>query len=304
MITLPNDIYLATRLSRDSVTLCGHTDPVLSANFSNDGMLVVSGSSDRSIKIWHSVTGECVKTLIGHTKSISACQFSPDNTQILSGSDDKTLRIWDVQTGQIIRVFEGHHSWINCCTYSKDGSQIVSGSHGGEIKIWENDTGKCVKTINTDDSVFSCCFYLHEYVITSGYNSIKIYSTITGECITKLVETNTRGVYFSFCTSPNGLFMAYSNNNDIVITNTSTDSRIFLNHSRAACNFSPDSKLIISCGDPNIIKIWDIATGVCIKSYFIHETLIRGCNFSPDGTRIISYSADKTIVVSEFRNNL
>ena len=52
--------------------------------------LIVSGSSDKSIKIWDAERGECLKTLEGHSGSIQSVAFSSDNKLILSGSEDKS----------------------------------------------------------------------------------------------------------------------------------------------------------------------------------------------------------------------
>jgi mitochondrial division protein 1 len=68
--------------------------------------LLVSGSLDRSIRIWDltrretnnedesSMMGTCVKLLNGHDGSITALQIN--DTHVVSGAEDRTLRIWSM----------------------------------------------------------------------------------------------------------------------------------------------------------------------------------------------------------------
>lgn len=56
---------------------------------------IASGSSDHTVKVWDTATGEQTLTLKGHEGPVHSVAFSPDDTQILSGSQDGTVRIWD-----------------------------------------------------------------------------------------------------------------------------------------------------------------------------------------------------------------
>ena len=73
-------------------TLIGHTDWINTVCIL-DNDKIVSGSHDKTIKIWNSNTGECIKTLTGHTSFVnSVCILN--NDKIVSGSHDKTIKIW------------------------------------------------------------------------------------------------------------------------------------------------------------------------------------------------------------------
>jgi len=77
-------------------TLKGHSDWVLSVAFSPDGKRIVSGSYDKTLKIWDAVSGEELQTLKGHRDPVLSVAFSPDGKRVASGSSDLTVRIWDI----------------------------------------------------------------------------------------------------------------------------------------------------------------------------------------------------------------
>lgn len=60
---------------------------------------VITGSFDKTSKIWNVETGQCLATLWGHTREVVCAQFSPENDYIATASMDHTARIYDVNTG-------------------------------------------------------------------------------------------------------------------------------------------------------------------------------------------------------------
>ncbi len=72
--------------------------------------MIVSGSWDRTIRIWNAITCECIKVLKGHFKEIWSVSLY--DTMIISGSGDKTIRIWDATTGNCINVIKGHTDFV------------------------------------------------------------------------------------------------------------------------------------------------------------------------------------------------
>ena len=56
----------------------GHTSWVRSVAFSPDGETIVSGSEDRTVRLWNAATGEHLRTLRGHTNPVYSVTFSPE----------------------------------------------------------------------------------------------------------------------------------------------------------------------------------------------------------------------------------
>lgn len=74
----------------------GHNNDVLSVSFSADNRQIVSGSRDRTIKLWNTL-GDCKFTITdkGHTEWVSCVRFSPNpqNPVIVSAGWDKLVKV-------------------------------------------------------------------------------------------------------------------------------------------------------------------------------------------------------------------
>lgn len=89
--------------------LTGHAGGVVALAFSPDERLLVSGSYDKTVRIWDTETGRDVfGALEGHTGMVGAVAFSQHGRQVASGSHDSTIRVWDAATGRSQQPFEGH----------------------------------------------------------------------------------------------------------------------------------------------------------------------------------------------------
>jgi WD40 repeat protein len=113
------------------LVLKGHEDSVRSVAFSPDGTRIVSGSGDKTLRLWDVSSGQSIGApLQGHEGSVMSVAFSPDGTRIVSGSGDKTQRLWDAKSGQPIGApLQGHENPVSSVAFSPDGTRIVSASY-------------------------------------------------------------------------------------------------------------------------------------------------------------------------------
>ncbi|CCA69788.1 related to WD40-repeat protein (notchless protein) [Serendipita indica DSM 11827] len=125
-------------------TLRGHEGGVWAIRFSPDGARIVSGSDDKTVRLWDTDTGQPLgEPLRGHEGVVWAVGFSPDSSRIVSGSSDSTIRLWNADTGQPLgEPLRGHERWVWAVGFSPDGLRIVSGSDDKTIRLWDADTGQ------------------------------------------------------------------------------------------------------------------------------------------------------------------
>jgi WD40 repeat protein len=117
--------------------LKGHKDAVTSAAFSPDGTKVVTGSRDRTFRVWDAITGVVTDLVQGHEGAVNSAAFSPDGMRVVTASGDKTARVWDVSTGAEIAVLKGHEDEVNSAAFSSDGTKVVTASDDNTVRVWD-----------------------------------------------------------------------------------------------------------------------------------------------------------------------
>lgn len=87
---------------------------------------VATGSRDKTIKLWNTENGSCIKTLSGHGNWIRALVFHPDGRYLFSASDDKSIKVWDLESeGRCCRTIDDAHShFVTCLRWGLSTSQV------------------------------------------------------------------------------------------------------------------------------------------------------------------------------------
>lgn len=78
------------------MVIAAHSGGVRTVDVSTDGGFILSGSEDKSLKIWRWANRKFESSLIGHKHWVNSARFSPDGRLVVSGSYDKTVKIWDI----------------------------------------------------------------------------------------------------------------------------------------------------------------------------------------------------------------
>ncbi|EMD36490.1 hypothetical protein CERSUDRAFT_156165 [Gelatoporia subvermispora B] len=288
----------------------GHTGAVVSVAFSPDGTRVVSGSQDRTVRIWNAQTGDLLMDpLEGHNHTVTCVTFSPHGMHIVSGSHDATIRLWNARTGDLVmNALKGHSKGVLCVAFSPDGTQIVSGSDDCTLILWDARSGKpLVNAFEGHTGAVNSVMFSQDgkqVVSCSDDETIRLWNVKLGKEVMEPLSGHGDRVC-SVAFSPNGTqIVSGSDDRTIRLWDARTGAPIIgplagHNDSIFSVAFSLDGTQIVSGSADKTIQLWDVATGCPVMQPFEghsnHVCIICSVAISPDGTQIISGSMDTTL---------
>ncbi len=142
----------ALRVLRQSVLLLSHAQWDNAVAITNDGRCVLSGSHERTLKLWDLRTGELVRSFAGHTDFVHAVALAPDDRHALSGSSDQTVRLWELATGRLLHAFTGHGGRVIAVAFCPDGRYALSGSSDRTLRLWDLKEQTCRAMVPLESS--------------------------------------------------------------------------------------------------------------------------------------------------------
>ena len=135
-----------------------HKKCINAMDISSGGGLGVSSSSDESLCIWDTGSGDILRTLNGHAGEVNCCKFFPSGVVVLTGGMDTQLKIWSAEDGKCARTLnKSHKSRILDIDFVERGRNIVSCSRDGSVCLWECGSGSCIDTIVDERSEVNSC---------------------------------------------------------------------------------------------------------------------------------------------------
>ncbi len=272
-----------------------HSDSVVSVAFSPDGKTIVTGSWDKTVKLWN-LEGKEIQTFKGHSSNVVSVAFSPDGKTIVTGSWDKTVKLWNLE-GKEIQTLKGHSDSVSSVAFSPDGKTIVTGSRDNTIKLW-NLEGKELQTLKGhSDSVWSVAFSPDGKTIAtgSGDRTVKLWNLEGKEFQTfKGHSSNVNSVAFS----QDGKTIATgSDDKTVKLWNLEgKEIQTLKGHSDSVSSvaFSPDGKTIATGSGDKTVKLWNLE-GEEIQTLGGHSVQVVSVAFSPDGKTIATGSLDDPV---------
>ncbi|KAH0826315.1 WD40-repeat-containing domain protein [Lanmaoa asiatica] len=123
-----------------------HSASVIVLAFSQNSLLVASGSADATVHVWDVSSRSLKHSLAYHEGPILCLWFSPSDGLIASGSDDTSITTSDAHSGQRVCRFQGHTDKINSVSFSPDSRRIASASDDRTVRLWDTQTGTCLRT--------------------------------------------------------------------------------------------------------------------------------------------------------------
>lgn len=159
-------------------TLNGHSDTIWSIAITPDNQTLVSGSADKTIRIWSLDRLAQPRILSGHSSWVTSIAISPDGNSLASGSTDGTIKFWNLHSGELLRTIDSQSTEIFSVAMTPDGQILASGSMK-EVKLWNIYTGELIQTLPGCSPV---AFTPDGQTLISGGNNgtIKIWRRILG----------------------------------------------------------------------------------------------------------------------------
>ncbi|KAG2743650.1 WD40 repeat-like protein [Suillus brevipes Sb2] len=245
---------------RVKMTLKGHEERVNDVAFIHGTRLFVSGSDDKSLRVWDLDTGNQVgEPLLGHDAKVWIIAASPDGRWIVSGADNGSILVWEVATNKTVLKrmpvsFKGHGSFLWSVVFAPDSKTFASASTDETVCVWKRETGEII---------------LGPLKVGSEANSVSY--------------------------SPDGTKLAAGTEKHIIVWNSKTGKELLKINQRVwQVAFTPDGHRLVSV-DWGDIRISNATTGDIIKQFCAHTDPLYGLAIAPNGNKFATTSAyDKT----------
>jgi len=110
--------------------------------------LILTGSGDKTIKIWNLSDYSCVRTFEGHSNSVLKVAWlrTPSeergrkHVQFASAGGDGLVKVWDATTGELDTTLDNHEDRVWALTVHPVTNMIVSGSGDSTVTFWKDTT--------------------------------------------------------------------------------------------------------------------------------------------------------------------
>jgi WD40 repeat protein len=151
----------------------GHTARIRAMAVTPDGKLLVTGSTDKTVRLWSLPGGQLVRIIRppiagGAFGQVSAVAIAPDGKTIaLSGydagcefaaSDCRFIHLYDSSDGTLLKRLGPVKAHVYDLAFSPDGRRLAAAAGQQGLFIWENPLGEQPRALSAADPAYSVVF--------------------------------------------------------------------------------------------------------------------------------------------------
>ncbi|PPQ92517.1 hypothetical protein CVT25_010350 [Psilocybe cyanescens] len=306
--------------------ISGHTDSVYCLEF--DSRRIITGSRDRTIKVWSLRTGTLLGSFSGaHRGSVLCLKFEKDWDRDWSDTDDsEEVGAGDRDGSQ---QNPAHHEGFRSkelkrmSGFNRTGF-MVSGSSDCSICVWDLHLGAIMESNDDDTSLRNGSSHFKDEserevkatvrdVLTGhlgGVLDLRIdrqwIVSCSKDAVIRVWNRKTLGLHRALrghegpvnaVGLQSGKVVSASGDGKMILWDIESGERLrtFEGHDRGLACIEFKDDLIVSGSNDRKIKVWSAATGDCLRTLVGHEALVRALSFNPRTGRLVSASYDKTV---------
>lgn len=288
----------------------GHMDSVQQAIWGPDGHTMLSASSDGTLRLWDTDSGDELRRFEGHTSGVYDIAFSPDGRFVLSAAKDATVRLWDVAQGLEIRRFQGHTDAVYSVAFTPDGQKALSASRDTTIRIWDvhassRTRSPVLKVLRGHTDAVWCVVVSPDgrLAVSASHDlTMRLWDIERGKEIGQLHDWVNDMAF-----SPDGHTLISGSVAGVVRLWDIDERRERMRFNAPldpvwSVAFSPDGKTALTGSQGASMRLWDVATGEEIRHFNGHSDAVSSVAYSPNGTMLLSASHDGTIRLWDMDN--
>jgi WD40 repeat protein len=298
-------------------TFVGHTQNATAVVVTPDGRRAISGSWDRTVRVWDLESGQLLSTLKGHAEGVTGVAVTPDARVAVSASNDMTLKVWDLAAGRELATLAGHEAPVAAVAVTPDGKLALSASGDATVRVWDLAAGQSVRVLQGHRGPVTALAVTpggERVISASADGTLGIWDLATGESLLRL-EGQTAALTGVAVTPDARLAIAASDGGTLAVWNLETGALLssWQGHARGrtVVALSPDGRYLISASTDQTLRIWDLPSGLDkgqagreLATLRGHAGVVTAVARTPDGRWILSASDDGTLKLWDLQRAL